>query len=104
MATGGKTARGVLALEEAVAAFPAGGIANAGWVLSVAVARPAARRLGEGGSCARADRDPASLDARRIGRDGGRIDEKQSFREYGHPAMDLSKIDGDGQAGHRNCF
>jgi hypothetical protein len=47
MATGGRTARGVLALEEAVAAFPAGGIANAGWVLSVAVARPAARRLGE---------------------------------------------------------
>jgi hypothetical protein len=47
MATGGRTARGVLALEEAVAAFPAGGIANAGWVLSVAVARLAARRLGE---------------------------------------------------------
>jgi hypothetical protein len=47
MATGGRTARGVLAPEEAAAAFPAGGIANAGWVLSVAVARPAARRLGE---------------------------------------------------------
>src|SRR3712207_3376784 len=48
MATGGRTARGVLALEEAVAGFPAGGIANAGWVLSVAVARLAARRWGEG--------------------------------------------------------
>jgi hypothetical protein len=49
MATGGRTARGVLALEEAVAAFPAGGVANAGWVLSVAVARLAARRLREEG-------------------------------------------------------
>jgi hypothetical protein len=104
MATGGRTARGVLALEEAVAAFPAGGIANAGWVLSVAVARPAARRLGEEALARAPIRDPASHDARWIGRDGGRIDEKQSFREYGHPAMDLSKIDGDGQAGHRNCF
>jgi hypothetical protein len=47
MATGGRTARGVLALKGAVAGFRAGGIANAGWVLSVAVARLAARRLGE---------------------------------------------------------
>src|ERR671933_203960 len=47
MATGGRTARGVLALEGAVAGFRAGGVANAGWVLSVAVARPAARRWGE---------------------------------------------------------
>jgi hypothetical protein len=58
---------------------------------------PCGASVGGGGSCARADRDPASLDARRIGRDGGRIDEKQSFREYGHPAMDLSKIDGTGK-------
>src|SRR4051794_3641089 len=48
MATGGRTARGVLASGRALAGVRARGIANAGWVLSVADARLAARRWGEG--------------------------------------------------------
>src|SRR4051812_38976658 len=48
MATGGRTAHGVLAPGRALAGLLARGIANAGWVLSVADAHLAVRRWGVG--------------------------------------------------------